>query len=184
MPQNRERLLEQRVGDHKAAVREFVDRASALDSGQWLTPKAEGKWTPAQEARHLILTYDAIIRDLEGSTILRLRGSAWKRRIWRWIGLSSILWRKRIPVAVTAPRAARPEWETAAASELLPQLRRRADDFDNILSRLWHTEPDRCVTHPMMGMLSLDHTVRLMSVHTRHHAAFLPANFHPLAEKT
>jgi hypothetical protein len=170
-PQQREARLE----DHRAAVREFVERASALDAVEWLTPRAEGKWTPAQEARHLILTYEALTRDLTGGAQLRLRGNPWKRRVWRWIGLTSILWRKRIPVAVRAPREVRPEWEPASANELLPLLRARADEFDAVYVHACEAEPSRCLSHPMFGALSLDHAIRLMSVHTRHHAAFLPA---------
>lgn len=174
-PSRRERQLERRLKDHRAAVREFLDRAHALNDTQWLTPRAEGKWTPAQETRHIILAYESFRRELEGGTSMRLRGNPWKRRVWRWIGLTSILWRKRIPVAVKAPREARPEWESTPSTELLPQLLRRAEEFDAAFADKWRTEPGKRVTHYMFGSLSLDQAIQLVSVHTRHHAAFLPA---------
>jgi uncharacterized damage-inducible protein DinB len=166
--------LELRLSDHQAAVREFIERASALGGAQWLTPRAEGKWTPAQETRHVILTYEAFLRELKGGAPMRLRGNRWKRRLWRWIGLSQILWRKRIPVAVHAPREIRPELEVATSTDLLAQLADRAEDFDVTFAKTWRSEPRRRVTHPLFGQLTLDHVIRLLSVHTRHHAAFLP----------
>lgn len=126
-----------------------------------------------------MLAYEAFIRDLEGGAPLRLRGTALKRRLWRWVGLSSILWRQRIPVAARAPFETRPEWETAAADDLLPKVQRLADHFHSVFARTWRTEPRRRVTHPMFGLLTLDHAIRLLSVHTRHHAALLPARSHP-----
>ncbi len=174
MSANGEQRRARRIDDHRAAVHEFVERASALSAEQWLTPRAEGKWTPAQEARHVILAYEGLNRDLNGGEPMRLRGSPWKRRVWRWIGMSSILWFRRIPVAVKAPRESRPDWETGSAAELLKLLRRRADEFDVTYARAGVSEPWRRVQHPMFGAVSLDHAIRLMSVHTRHHAAFLP----------
>lgn len=166
---------QERIVDHQAAVLEFVERAKTLSAEQWLRPRAPGKWTPAQETRHVILAYEQFIRELAGGTPVRLRGNPWKRRLWRLIGLNSILWRKRIPVAVRAPREAVPEWETTNATDLLPLLRQRADEFDATYAAMCERDPGRCVTHPFFGALSLDHAIRFISVHTRHHAAFLPA---------
>lgn len=171
----RERRLQALIHDHRAAVREFVDRANAIAAAQWLTPRAEGKWTPAQETRHLMLTYEAFSRDLSGGGQMRLRGNRWKRALWRAIGLASILWRKRIPAAVRAPREARPEWESTPRAELLSDFQRRTDEFDELFARIWRNEPRRRVTHPMLGACTLDQVIRLSSVHTRHHAAFLPS---------
>ena len=169
-----ERRLETLLTDHVAAVREFVDRATAVSNPRWLVPRAEGKWTPAQETQHLILVYEACLRQLTEGTQMRLRGNALKRRIWRLIGLNSILWRKRIPVAARAPREVRPEDVTSGPDRLLPELRRRAGEFEVALARAWRNEPRRRMTHHMFGTLSLDQGIRLVSVHTRHHAAFLP----------
>jgi len=169
-----ERDLERRLVDHKAAVGEFIEKAGALNAAQWLTPRGEGKWTPAQETTHVILAYDSFLSQLNGGPPMRLRGTPWKRRVWRLIGLNSILWRKRIPVAVNAPREVRPEWEPAPAAELLPRLRRRAEEFDTVFASKWRAEPRSRVTHFMFGELVLDQAIQLMSIHTRHHAALLP----------
>lgn len=170
----REQLLESRLADHQASLREFVDKARGVPAERWLLPRAEGKWTPAQEARHLVLGYEAFMRDIGGGVGMQIRGTPFRRLLWRWLGLTSILWRKRIPVAARAPREARPEWESTPASDLLPQLEQRAREFEAALSRAWRAEPGRTVTHPYFGKLTLDQTLQLVAVHNRHHAAFLP----------
>jgi hypothetical protein len=171
-----ERRLAALVREHQAALCEFCERAESIDEPRWLVPRAEGKWTPAQETRHLILAYEAFCRDLNGEAPLRLRGNPLRRALWRLIGLTSILWRKRIPVAVRAPREARPDWETTPRDPLVAQLRQRGGEFDTMLARIWRSEPRRRLTHPLFGAISLDQAIRLCAVHTRHHAAFLPAS--------
>ena len=172
--QRRQRRLDALVADHGLAVREFIDRASALDATRWLTPRAEGKWTPAQETKHVLLAYDEFIRQLREATSMRRRGNALRRAISRVIGLTSILWLKRIPVAVNAPREVRPDWVDTPSAELLEALQLRSQEFDTAFVRTWHAEPRRRMSHYLFGALSLDQGIRLVSVHTRHHAAFLP----------
>jgi hypothetical protein len=163
------------LDDHRAAVREFAERAGAVVVGSWLTRRAEGKWTPAQETRHLIMAFEALTRDLLEGKPMRLRGSVWQRLIWRLIGMTSMLWLRRIPTAVSAPREVRPEAESAPQSVLLPLFRTRAEEFEAALLRTFREAPRRTMTHPMFGSVALHHAVRLSSVHTRHHTNFLPA---------
>lgn len=166
--------LHRRLADHRAAVAEFIARANAIPADRWLVPRAEGKWTPAQEARHLVLTYEAFVKDLRSGEHMQLRGTPWRRRLWKLIGLPSIIWRKRIPRAVRAPREARPDWESTDANTLLGELLSRAEEFEAVFAGTWQGAPRRRVTHPFFGRITLDDAIRLAAVHTRHHAAFLP----------
>jgi hypothetical protein len=162
------------LDEHAASAREFVAKARAVAPAQWLVPRAEGKWTPAQETRHLILAYDALLKDALGAGKMRLKGNALKRRIWRLIGLTSILWRKRISVAARAPREARPEWEPAPASELLPIFESRVAQFAETIAQLQKHEPGKSFQHPYFGDLAIEQTLTFVAVHNRHHAKFLP----------
>lgn len=162
------------LDDHAASVREFAAKAEGVGEARWLVPRAEGKWTPAQETRHLILAYDAFLKDASGEGKMQLRGSRLKRRIWRLIGLTAILWSKRIPVAARAPRESRPDWEPALATELLPLFHDRATRFAEAITRLQKNEPSRTFTHPYFGEIGIEQTMTLVAVHNRHHAAFLP----------
>jgi hypothetical protein len=120
------------------------------------------------------MSFEALTRDLLEGKPMRMRGAPWKRPIWRAIGMTSMLWFKKIPVASTAPREARPDWETTARAELLPLFRKSAEEFEAALLRVFGEHPRRTITHPMFGQVALDDAAKLSSVHTRHHANFLP----------
>lgn len=166
--------LETLLADHRAAVCEFTEKAGALSAEGWLAPRAEGKWTPAQETRHLILAYEALLRDIVEGKPMRLRGTPWKRRLWRVIGLAHVRWRKRLPTGVMAVREVRPAWESAPSDELLPLLRQRASEFEAAVARMLDEDPSRTFTHPLLGPLSMTHSLEFCAVHVRHHARFLP----------
>lgn len=170
----RERLLDTRMHDHRDAVREFLERAGGIGLERWRIPRADGKWTPAQETAHVILAYETLLRELRGGQGLALRATPLRRRFYRLIGLTSILWRGKIPVAARAPRETRPDDVTAPAAELLARLQTLASEFETDMTRAWRERPDARLTHHLFGTLSLDQAIRLMTVHTRHHAAFLP----------
>lgn len=169
----RERRLEQLLSEHADAVAEYLERARAIPETRWLLPRGEGKWTPAQETRHLVLYYQAFNADLNGLARMALKGTALQRIQWRLFGLTQILWRQRIPVAVRAPQEARPEWDETPRDQLLAQLGERTREFGDLFTDRWRAEPRRRVRHPWFGDLKLDHAMRMSIVHTRHHAAFL-----------
>lgn len=176
------RRLAQLTQNHDRAVREFVEKARAIGSERWLTPRAEGKWTPAQEVTHLILTYEAFVRQLTHGETIRLRGTPLKRMVWRAVGMTSILWFRKIPAAVNAPREVRPDPVDTPAAELIPRLEERVATFENAFARAWRHDPQRRLMHPLFGYVSLDQGIRFLTVHTRHHAAFLPVTPLPIAK--
>lgn len=166
--------MQSRLADHRAAVQEFVDRARAIPADRWLVPRAEGKWTPAEETRHLALTYRVFSADLRGERQARLKGTPLHRLLWRVIGLTTVLYARRIPRAVRAPREVRPEGETRSPDALLDDLRREVREFEEVFENTIRARPRTTVTHPYFGKLSLPQAITLAAVHTRHHAAFLP----------
>jgi hypothetical protein len=178
-----EATLARLVADHRVAVTELFERANAVAESRWDVPRAAGKWTPGQEVKHVSLAYEAFTRDLRDGVTMRLIGTPWKRVIWRAIGLTSILHFERIPSA-RAPREARPTEESGTRSELLPELRARIADFEHAYVDAWHERPRRRVTHPYFGTLSLRQAMRMIAVHTRHHAAFLQRSAVPILRTT
>ena len=163
------------LADHRAAVREYADKAKAVSSSQWFTPRAEGKWTPAEETRHLILAYEALARDLLEGKTLRLRGTPLKRRLWRVIGMFNVLLRNRLYRGVSAPRELRPLPEKAPRDKLVALFIQRVTEFEAAVEFTRAKDPNRTITHPMMGALTLAHSLKFCAVQTRHHAEFLPA---------
>jgi DinB superfamily len=161
--------------DHAAAVRHFATRAADISPDRWNVERAPGKWTPAQEANHLALGYEAFVRDLRGGPTLRLRGRWWQRRLWRWRVLPQILDSGRIPHGARAPREARPSEHPGDQSRLLAELGAQAAQFEAVVMEMQSSQPRRRVNHPYFGALTLPQLVRFCTVHTRHHTAFLPS---------
>lgn len=166
--------MTQLLMDHAAAVGAFSARAAAISPGQWNVERAPGKWTPAQEAKHLALGYEAFVRDLRGGPTLRLKGRWWQRRLWRWRVLPQILASGRISHAARAPREARPPDRPGDQSELLVDLNAQVAQFEAVVTETQLSQPRRQVIHPYFGVLTLTQLVRFCTVHTRHHTAFLP----------
>jgi DinB family protein len=168
------RSMAELLTDHAAAVRHFADRATAISPDQWNIERAPGKWTPAQEAKHLALAYEAFVRDLRGGPTLRLKGRWWQRRLWRWRVLPQILDGGRIPHGARAPREARPPDRPGDQSRLLGELVAQVAQFEDLVREMQLSQPRRRVAHPYFGLLTLPQLVRFCTVHTHHHAAFLP----------
>jgi hypothetical protein len=167
--------LEELLREHRDAVDHFTSRVRSVPADRWLVPRAEGKWTPAEETRHIILTYEACIGDLRDERRMAPRTRGLQRLLWRAIGLTSILYRRRIPRAVRAPREVRPLEEHGSQPDLLAALARAVEDFERVYSDTWRDQPSKTLAHPFFGDVSLRQTMTIAVVHTRHHAAFLPA---------
>jgi hypothetical protein len=167
-------LITDLLANHDAAVGAFVARAGAVPADQWDVARGDGKWSPAQETKHLALGYEAFVRDLRGGTPLRLKGRWWQRRLWRWRALPRILATGRMPTGVRAPREARPAERPGDQSTLLAELRARVSEFQAAIVSANEMQPRRRVTHPYFSVLTLRELVELCTVHARHHTAFLP----------
>lgn len=160
--------------DHSAAVEEFFHRAAQVTSARWNAARADGKWSPAQEVKHVILAYEAFIAELEGGAGLKLVGTPLKRALWRLLGLGSVLLRKRLPRGARSPREIRPPEGPYDQVELLADLRERAARFEATYRAIVASNPEKRMTHPYFGALDLVDALKLVAVHTRHHAAVLP----------
>ena len=163
------------VAFYRDAVREFITRAEAVDPERWELPRAEGKWTPAQEAEHVGLAYGVIVADFEKGQGFKVIVFGWKRWLLRQLILPRIM-RGHFPVAARAPREVRPAVPTKSRAELLRQLR------DNSEKALTHAldalekQPSRTCAHPYFGSLTIREMLVFASVHTWHHTDFLPVS--------
>lgn len=154
--------------DHQAAVRAYVERAVTFPAERWHVPRAPGKWTPAQETRHLILTYQRFALDLRGEGGMQLKGTWWQRRLWRFLFLRKLL-EGRFPAGARAPREVRPPDESADPKSLVAELQGSAAQFEAMVEAVHRENLGRGGRHPYFGRLSLAQVVRFNTVHTRHH---------------
>ncbi len=161
---------------HQQAVRAFVSSAGELSPAQWSEPRAEGKWSPAQIADHVAVSYEAASEVMHG----RARGPAPPRvlrPLLRMLLLKPVLWLGRFPARAKAPSALRPAASPAEAPVLLERLRAAAAAFEgDVLASRSPT-----VDHPAFGRVRLVDLVRLQEIHTRHHRQQLPPE--PLAPR-
>jgi hypothetical protein len=162
------------LDDHRAAADEFFHRAAQVTSARWDTPRADGKWTPAQEVKHVILAYEAFTNELRGAGSMRLLGTPLKRMFWRAIGLTSVLVLRKLPRGARAPREIRPPEGPHDQQELLTELREATEKFEQVFRAACERDGRKTVSHPYFGALDLVDSLKMVTVHTRHHAAVLP----------
>jgi GNAT superfamily N-acetyltransferase len=160
---------------HRLTVGGFLDHARALDLPQWNTPRAPGKWTPAQEAAHLALVYAAFTAPLRGGPPRALCVPAARAEELRRTVLPGILAGQAFPTGARAPEGTTPPEEPGDPRVLLPRLRAAAEEFEQAFRAAGATSPAARVVHPYFGPLPLLDLLGLLTAHTRHHQAFLPA---------
>ena len=93
---------------HSAAVEMFLAAARAIPDAAWERPMARDKWSPAQVAEHLRLTYALVQNQLSGGSGIRIRTPWLMRTLLRWRMLPRILSSGTLPEGARAPREIRP----------------------------------------------------------------------------
>ncbi len=157
--------------EHLEAVDSFAALATGVAAKRWAVEPAAGKWSPAQVTEHVLLSYEALFRELHEGAAMRLRTTWWRRVFLRAVFLPRILRTGRIPAGVLAPRELRPAGtalDQAASIEKLRASARRADE--ELASRGRSVR----VTHPYFGALEGFDVLRFFAIHTSHHAEQLP----------
>ncbi|MDH4131862.1 MAG: DinB family protein [Gemmatimonadota bacterium] len=173
MDRDRERSALQR--DHRDSVAEFITAAESVPASAWESPLAPGKWSPAQVAEHLRLSYEVINKELSGQPGLRVRTSWWLRLILRLRVLPSILREGRIREGAQAPREIRPGPGPFPRDPLLARLRAVSADAEARLTG----RPEQAgagITHHVFGRLSPARALRFLAVHNGHHTRQLTSS--------
>jgi hypothetical protein len=156
------------VAQHSAALQEFVLLARRVPTDRWNKPVAPGKWTPAEITTHLSESYQVLRGELAGRPGMQLRLSRLQRWVLRHTMLPRILASGKFPAAARAPKETRPREVQVDAAGALHRLSTEADAFVQELS-----DPSRRgarLTHAYFGAMSAQQSLRMVTVHTRHHA--------------
>lgn len=157
------------LADHAGSVAAFISAAEATPASAWELPLAEGKWSPAQVAEHLRLTYEAAGRELTGGAGIRIRTSWWLRLILRVRVLPAILRTGRIGGGALAPRELRPGPGPFRRDATLADLRQAAATVQaDLMTRV--RDGRAGLTHHVFGRLAPARTLRFLTVHNLHHA--------------
>jgi hypothetical protein len=167
------RRIEKRLEDNRSAVADFAATASVISEDAWHEPIAAGKWSPAQHVDHVARAYAAAVLEIEHGSPMRLIGSPRQRWWWRLLGLSLVRFFGRLPRGAPAPREIRPPQRSEASRpELLAELDEQVRAFEKAV-RGTADLSGRGFTHPYFGSLNALDGIRLLAVHTRHHARAL-----------
>jgi hypothetical protein len=170
LPRNWEAL----AADHTAAIEQFVLTVRQLAPNSWSRPLAPGKWTPAEVTSHLAESYRILRAELAGGPGMALRLSRFRRWVLRHTILPRILRGGIFPAGARAPRETRPREVIEDAATALRTLTLEADAFAQDLTT--RASSGRVhLNHAYFGPMSARQSLRLVAVHTRHHARQLAA---------
>ena len=155
------------VEEHRDAVRRFVATAEGLGADAWTRPRASGKWSPAQTAEHLVLAYEAALRELSGAPGIRPLVTGLRRVVLRRVLLPHILFHRSFPLRAASPREIRPPAVHADRAAVLARMRELAVQAERELEAARSTGAR--VTHPYFGPLDALTSLRFLAVHLEHH---------------
>ena len=160
-----------RLAGYMDAAAAFRGGAAAIPADAWDQSRAEGKWSPAQETEHVVLSHELFLSQLNGGPPMRAIVTGWKLVALRWLALPWILRTGRFPRGARAPRESRPVAVGASREDLLGRMDRAVRGVgealasgDAVISRLR-------MRHPYFGMMTVDQVLELSTLHTRHHLA-------------
>lgn len=155
---------------HRTAIDAFIARARAVPEDRWNAQRDDGGWSPSQVTSHLILAYEALIRELGGEGALRIRTKWWQRLLLYFTVRRNILAGKPFPRGVRAPREITPPAEPTVQSERVALLAERSLAFSTLLE----AHPRASLTHPFLGTMNAPDALRFCAAHADHHRQQLP----------
>ena len=157
---------------HRAALTDFRAQVSRIPADRWHVPPAANAWSPAEETLHVVLAYEVALASVSGGDGMRLRVSPVRAALLRWLFLPYLLRTGKFP-RVAAPREIRPpgdEARTLTPIKVLERLDKVANAAAHALHNAALQTPKLRLTHAYFGALRPLTSLRLLSVHTRHHA--------------
>jgi hypothetical protein len=154
---------------HVEAARDFADAASRVPPDRWLTPREEGKWSPAEIVEHVSLAYDVILRELAGGPGMALRTRLWQRLLLNVAMVPGLLRGKPFPKGARAPRETRPTVTNTDQTAAIASLRDRAARFDAAALEAFRSGRRVRLTHAYFGSASLRNATILCARHVQHH---------------
>lgn len=165
--------------EHEQAARLIETAVGRVDDSAWHRPRPGRSWTPSDEFAHVLLAYDFGVRAANGTMAMRRERSAWVSALSRAILIPLLLRRGSFPAGGISPEELDPLRNRAFANHVVDRdaarrtLRDLAEQTRVAFVRAATEAPERRIVHAYFGGLTLESGWRLLSAHTRHHAALL-----------
>jgi hypothetical protein len=161
------------LAENAEACRRFADAVTRVPAGAWSTPVGPGKWTPAQIAEHVAITFEIAERALKGESgipgVPRL-----VRPLVRAIFLRRTLKTKTFPRNAKAPKVFHPSTSPPAAPHVIERLNRAEAGVKAAVEALRRSGAST-IEHPAFGRIAVEEYLELNAIHTRHHMGQLPS---------
>jgi DinB superfamily len=164
------RDLETALADMRAAVDEFDD-AAARSASSWTTPRAPGKWSPAQIAEHVVRAVDEFANVAAGAPSLFPNLPFFLRPVLRRVVFARVVRTRRFPSGRTS-KAMNPTSGPASPAEghaRLAAALARLDDASRAAAAR-----GGMVDSSIFGTVSVEDFVTFQAEHIRHHTRQLP----------
>lgn len=155
------------IVENRKVVEEFVSAARRVAEGAWSTGPAPGRWSPAQVAEHIAISYEMGGSIFDGDWA-GPRVPGFLRPLVRGIFLRPVLRRGAFPRKAKAPKPFQPTASPAPRALLLDRLSASATAFERGAAS-FAASGRSVIDHPIFGRLPLADYVRLQVIHTRHH---------------
>jgi hypothetical protein len=157
--------MEKALGLHAQNVAAFLSSVASCADSRWNEPRAEGKWSPAEVAAHLVTSYEVVIGELRGKGGLAIKTSRLQQIVLRLLFGWRILYFGRFPRGVKAPRETRPP--AGLPKEVaIEQFRARAAEFETAARE---AGPGQRLSHTYFGKGKVSDGVLLCARHIEHH---------------
>jgi hypothetical protein len=160
------------LAEHEREVGAFVAAVQRVPDGAWQLPMGADRWSPAALALHVAVAYELGITAMATGQSMRLRVSPLAATISRWTILPLMLLTKRFPKDAPAPREVRPDLDQAAGltkEAVIQRIQASAKAAAAALQVGDTRRPRPTMTHAYFGSIPPRTTLRLLTLHTRHH---------------
>jgi hypothetical protein len=163
--------LDRALLESQAAVAALVAVAERC-AGSWSTPRAPGKWSPAQLTEHVARSLDESANVVAGAPSKFPTFPAFLRPLVRRLFFRRILEKGGFPRAKTV-RAFDPDSGPASPAEGKARLEAALDRFDSACRA--RAARGQGVESTLFGNVSVADFARFQEIHIRHHQKQMPA---------
>lgn len=160
--------------EHRDAIAAFAQHVSAFSEAETQTPRAEGKWTPAQETRHLALTCRVFARAITTGEDIALCVSPERSRELYQRVVPRVLAGGWFPRGGISPEVAVPGDAIPSTPLAIGDLTQANGEFDGAVAAAYASNPTTRTMHPFFGPMLLPELVSFLTAHVNHHRSLLP----------